>query len=60
MLLAGRCASAQEVDCKNPTTQSDMTLLRERASGRCRQGAECQYKKTRTRHGRRTLTWMGT
>jgi uncharacterized protein YecT (DUF1311 family) len=47
LLLAGS-ASAQEVDCKNPTTQSDMTFCESARQDAADKALNVQYKKTRT------------
>jgi uncharacterized protein YecT (DUF1311 family) len=46
VLLAGG-ARADEVDCKNPTTQTDMTLCERARQDAADQALNAQYKKTR-------------
>lgn len=46
LLLAGG-ASAQEVDCKNPTTQSAMTSCEQARQDAADKALNVQYKKTR-------------
>lgn len=46
LFLAGG-ASAQAVDCKTPTTQSDMTSCEQARQGAADKALNAQYKKTR-------------
>ncbi|PDT02630.1 urease-associated protein [Rhizobium chutanense] len=47
MLFAAHGASAQDVDCKNPQTQSDMTSCEQERHAAADKALNEQYKKTR-------------